>query len=148
MPIGSVVRFDPRRGYGFVVPDDGDQDVFVHQNDITMDGFRYLLPGERVNFELEVGEKGMKAVGVELVEPRPDRDRRERDRSQNNGHNDRQQGERYNKRSHNSYDDSPRSESDDRAGRRLERLVSLLVAKGVLAPGEIDELPLAAASDE
>ena len=42
------------------------------------------------------------------------------DRSQNNGHNDRQQGERYNKRSHNSYDDSPRSESDDRAGRRLE----------------------------
>ena len=44
VPIGSVVRFDPRRGYGFVVPDDGDQDVFVHQNDITMDGFRYLLP--------------------------------------------------------------------------------------------------------
>ena len=70
MPTGSVARFDIRRGYGFVVPDDGGEDVFVHQNNINMDGFRYLKPGEQVQYELEVGEKGMKAVDVTLLSER------------------------------------------------------------------------------
>ena len=68
---GSVARFDVRRGYGFVIPDDGGEDVFVHQNNIVMDGFRYLKAGEHVSYELEVGEKGMKAVSVQLLDPRP-----------------------------------------------------------------------------
>ena len=67
---GTVVRFDRRRGYGFVQPDDGGEDVFVHQNNINMEGFRFLQVAERVTYELEVGEKGMKAVSVALLEPR------------------------------------------------------------------------------
>ena len=67
---GTVVRFDRRRGYGFVQPDDGGEDVFAHQNNINMEGFRFLQVGERVTYELEVGEKGMKAVSVALLEPR------------------------------------------------------------------------------
>src|SRR3954469_7796334 len=70
MASGVVVRFDSRRGYGFLAPDDGGEDVFVHQNNINMEGFRFLQVGERVTYELEVGEKGMKAVSVALVEPR------------------------------------------------------------------------------
>src|SRR3954469_3343966 len=70
MASGVVVRFDSRRGYGFVQPDDGGEDVFAHQNNINMEGFRFLQVGERVSYELEVGEKGMKAVSVALLEPR------------------------------------------------------------------------------
>ena len=70
VPTGQVARFDPRRGYGFVIPDDGGEDVFVHQNNIEMDGFRYLKPGEQVKYELEVGEKGLKAVDVALLNDR------------------------------------------------------------------------------
>ena len=70
MPTGSVVRFDRRRGYGFITPDEPGEDVFVHQNNIQMDGFRFLNVGEKVNYDLEVGEKGMKAVSVSLLEPR------------------------------------------------------------------------------
>ena len=64
---GSVARFDARRGYGFLVPDDGGEDVFVHQNNINMEGFRYLNPGERVRFDVEEGARGRKAVAVELL---------------------------------------------------------------------------------
>ncbi|MHC5067371.1 MAG: cold-shock protein, partial [Planctomycetota bacterium] len=74
MPTGVVARFDPRRGYGFVVPDDGGEDVFVHQNNIQMEGFRYLKPGEQVRYELEMGEKGYKAVDVALTSERTEED--------------------------------------------------------------------------
>ncbi|MFM2055361.1 MAG: hypothetical protein RL456_3398, partial [Pseudomonadota bacterium] len=46
MPTGTVVRFDRRRGYGFIQPDDQGEDVFVHQNNIQMEGFRFLDVGE------------------------------------------------------------------------------------------------------
>jgi len=156
-----VVRFDSRRGYGFLAPDDGGEDVFVHQNNISMEGFRFLEVGERVAYELEVGEKGMKAVSVTLLEPRQarpprsDRDegyapRREprRDdhgghRDDHGGHRDDHGGQRDDRDDHGGQRDDhggPRPGRDDRAARKLERLISLLVAKGVLAPGEIDGL--------
>ena len=59
-------RFDSKRGFGFVIPDDGGEDLFVHQNNIIMEGFRSLRSGERVKFEIEMGDKGGKAVSVEL----------------------------------------------------------------------------------
>ncbi len=152
MPTGSVVRFDRRRGYGFVQPDDGGEDVFVHQNNINMEGFRFLEVGEKVSYELEVGEKGMKAVSVALTEPRIERARDDRD--------DRDQGDRGGDRGGYRAErpafggDRDRGQDrgqdygadrGDRSGRKLERLISLLVAKGVIAPGEIDGLENASA---
>ena len=81
MATGTVQRFDPRRGFGFIRPDapsevDADgkpKDVFVHQNDIEMDGFRSLQENEKVEYEEEIGDKGPKAVHVRLTSPRAPR---------------------------------------------------------------------------
>ena len=149
MPIGSVARFDCRRGYGFVIPDDGGEDVFVHQNNINMDGFRYLQPGERVSYELEVGEKGMKAVSVTLLEER--REPEHRKQSQGGGENRRKENNGYRNNNRGQQRDNnaaPAAAGDDRLEREVEklrrkqeRLISLLVEKNILAPGEIDGLP-------
>ena len=152
MSTGVVVRFDARRGYGFVGPDDGGEDVFVHQNNINMEGFRYLQVGERVTYELEVGEKGMKAVSVSLVEPRVPRPNRHEDSGREgngNGYGEPQEREpRRNERR--DYERATRGGGSDQQDvseleaqlekmrRKQERLISLLVAKGLLAPGEID----------
>ncbi len=163
MSVGTVVRFDRRRGYGFVSPDDGGEDVFVHQNNIVMEGFRYLQVGERVNYELEVGEKGMKAVSVSLAEPRTERPREEGDfgvrdeRDNPSQHYERapRQFDRSAERSYERPARAPRAEvvgdrghADngqlDKLRRKHERLLSLLVEKGILAPGEIDGLEQAA----
>lgn len=143
MATGVVVRFDARRGYGFVGPDDGGEDVFVHQNNINMEGFRYLQVGERVTYELEVGEKGMKAVSVSLLEPRVPRPNRHddfvRDGAQEREprRNERRDYERATRGGHES-DSSELEAQLEKMRRKQERLISLLVAKGVLAPGEID----------
>ncbi len=160
MPIGTVVRFDRRRGYGFITPDEGGEDVFVHQNNIQMEGFRYLQVGEKVNFDLEVGEKGMKAVSVSLTEPRV-----ERPRDSEGGYGEQDERDNPRPRFNNP---APRPAYGDRGAdrpafdrparaagggddvaklrRKLERMISLLVEKGVVAPGEIDAVAEAAAS--
>ena len=66
MPEGTVKWFNDTKGYGFLQSDDG-QDVFVHQSEIQMDGFRSLNEGDRVEFELSQGEKGPKATNVRLA---------------------------------------------------------------------------------
>ncbi len=157
MATGVVVRFDSRRGYGFLAPDDGGEDVFVHQNNIGMEGFRFLQVGERVTYELEVGEKGMKAVSVSLLEPRLPRtpprgeaqDDREPPRREYRDRPDRP--ERAERQDHGRF--AGDSESDaaqllDRMRRKQERLISLLVSKGVLAPGEIDGVDAIAADGQ
>lgn len=158
MAVGTVVRFDRRRGYGFVAPEDGGEDVFVHQNNINMEGFRYLQVGEKVNYELEVGEKGMKAVSVALVEPRLERPRFENEYEDDGGGQERDERDnprpRFQERAPRQFDRperparAPRQDFDSGANddqleklrRKQERLISLLVAKGILAPGEIDGL--------
>lgn len=149
MATGTVIRFDTKRGYGFLTPDEGGEDVFVHQNNITMEGFRFLKVGERVSYELEVGEKGMKAVSVALLEPRPPQEARD-DFGGNNGGAPRRD---YDAPRRDRDYDAPRRDfggsrrdagggSDDgqvdKLRRKQERLISLLVEKGLLAPGEID----------
>jgi CspA family cold shock protein len=147
---GTVVRFDRRRGYGFVSPDDGGEDVFVHQNNINMEGFRFLQVGERVNYELEVGEKGMKAVSVALLEPRVLRPQQDEGGDANGfGGDDRDNRDAYHqapRREARPPRPARRSFTDEPAGnpqleklrRKQERLISLLVEKGILLPGEID----------
>lgn len=138
MATGVVVRFDAKRGYGFINPDDGGADVFVHQNNIVMEGFRYLRVNERVSYELEVGEKGMKAVAVNLLderEPEEDRGGNRRNDYEDDGY-DRRPARGGASASNGGGD----SQAVDQMRRKQERLISLLVEKGVLQPGEIDAL--------
>jgi CspA family cold shock protein len=64
---GRVVRFDSVRGYGFIAPEQGGEDVFLHVNDLTMPE-SYLRPGLHVAFEIEEGDRGLKASAVRLAD--------------------------------------------------------------------------------
>lgn len=66
MPEGTVKWFSNSKGFGFIQSDEGG-DVFVHHSAIKSEGFRTLNEGDRVRFETEKGEKGLKAVQVEKV---------------------------------------------------------------------------------
>ena len=63
MPTGKVKWFDPKKGYGFILGEQG-QDVFVHYTSITGNGFRVLKDGEEVNYDLVKGDKGFQARNV------------------------------------------------------------------------------------
>ncbi|GHF05556.1 DNA-binding protein [Amycolatopsis deserti] len=63
---GKVVRFDEMRGYGFVAPEGGGEDVFMHVNDLDVDK-HLITPGVVVEFTVEDGERGLKASDVRLV---------------------------------------------------------------------------------
>jgi CspA family cold shock protein len=66
MEQGHVKWFNAQKGYGFITKDDG-QDVFVHYSAISGDGFRSLQQGERVEFEITQGPKGLQAANVSKV---------------------------------------------------------------------------------
>jgi CspA family cold shock protein len=64
MPTGTVKWFNATKGYGFIRPDDGGNDVFVHVTAVEQAGLRSLVEGQRVNFEAESGQRGLKAVAL------------------------------------------------------------------------------------
>ena len=64
MPNGTVKWFSDEKGFGFITPDDGGRDLFVHHSSITADGFRSLAEGLKVSYEEEASPKGPKAVNV------------------------------------------------------------------------------------
>ena len=66
MPEGTVKWFNEQKGFGFISTSDG-ADVFVHHSNILADGFRTLPEGAKVEFEIEEGDKGPKAIQVSLV---------------------------------------------------------------------------------
>jgi CspA family cold shock protein len=66
--LGTVKWFSRMKGWGFIEPDAGDRDVFVHYENITGDGFRNLEKGERVRFLVEDTPKGPKAIEVSPAE--------------------------------------------------------------------------------
>jgi cold shock CspA family protein len=68
MAQGVVVRFDDVKGYGFIAPDDGGEDVFVHVNDLSEPGTS-LTSGTRVVFDVMDGGRGLKAYDVSLADP-------------------------------------------------------------------------------
>ena len=64
MPTGTVKWFNDQKGYGFIAPDDGGKDVFVHHTAIQEQGFRSLAEGQKVNFEITQDVKGARATNV------------------------------------------------------------------------------------
>ncbi len=66
MPEGTVKFFNNDKGYGFIVREEGD-DVFVHFSNISGDGYKTLVEGQKVAFEIGQGRKGPEAVDVRVV---------------------------------------------------------------------------------
>ncbi len=64
MSKGSVKWFNNTKGFGFIEPEEGDEDIFVHHSAITGDGFKKLTVGQPVEFDIESGEKGLTATNV------------------------------------------------------------------------------------
>ena len=67
MSAGIVKWFNNKKGFGFITPEDGGSDVFVHFSAISMEGFRSLSEGQKVSYEVEAGDKGEQAVNVEIT---------------------------------------------------------------------------------
>ncbi len=64
MAVGTVKWFNAEKGFGFIAPDDGAKDVFVHHSAIQMEGYASLEENDRVEFSVEQGPKGPAAVNV------------------------------------------------------------------------------------
>ena len=67
MTQGTVKWFNGEKGFGFIAPDGGCADVFVHYSEIDAGGFRSLDEGQRVEFEVGQGQKGPQATGVRAI---------------------------------------------------------------------------------
>ena len=67
MAVGTVKWFNAEKGFGFIAPEDGSADVFVHFSGITGSGFKELQENDRVEFETQQGPKGLQAADVTKI---------------------------------------------------------------------------------
>ncbi|WP_462186345.1 MULTISPECIES: cold-shock protein [unclassified Frankia] len=70
MSTGKVLRFDHVRGYGFIAPSDGGDDIFLHANDLLVEK-NLVVPGAVMEFEIEEGERGLKASSARILRSTP-----------------------------------------------------------------------------
>jgi len=61
---GTVKWFNDKKGFGFITPDDGSEDLFVHHSEIAAEGYRSLKDGQKVSYEVAKGDKGLQATKV------------------------------------------------------------------------------------
>ena len=67
MQTGKVKRFNKIKGYGFITPDDCENEIFVHFSEVQTEGYKELKEGQRVSYELETGERGEFATKVNIL---------------------------------------------------------------------------------
>jgi cold shock protein len=67
MTIGTVKFFNTSKGFGFIAPEEGGKDVFVHASAVEMAGMRSLEEGQRVSFDIQPDAKGAKAVNLQAA---------------------------------------------------------------------------------
>ena len=68
MPIGTVKWFNNAKGFGFILPENGDEDLFAHYSSIEMDGYKTLKAGQTVTFDVIKGDKGLHATNIRAPE--------------------------------------------------------------------------------
>lgn len=68
MPTGTVKWFNNAKGYGFILPDQGGEDLFVHYTSIVMDGYKTLKAGQAVTYDVVQGGKGFHATNIRTPE--------------------------------------------------------------------------------
>ncbi len=64
MPTGTVKWFNDAKGFGFIAPDDGSEDLFAHYSAINMNGFKSLKEGQKITFDIVQGPKGKQASNI------------------------------------------------------------------------------------
>ena len=64
---GSVKWFNNAKGYGFILPDGGGEDLFAHYSAIQMDGYKTLNAGQKVSFDVVPGDKGLQALNIQAA---------------------------------------------------------------------------------
>ena len=67
MATGTVKWFNDAKGFGFVTPDDGSEDLFAHFSSINMNGFKTLTEGQKVGFDITPGQKGKQASNIQAA---------------------------------------------------------------------------------
>lgn len=68
MPTGTVKRFNKIKGYGFITPESGEAEVFVHFSKVQTEGYKELKEGQRVSYTLSKGERGEFATQVQVID--------------------------------------------------------------------------------
>jgi CspA family cold shock protein len=66
MPTGKVKSFNPTKGYGFILPDDGGNDVFVHRSSLERSGMLDLVEGQKVSFDVEINRRSGKPAAINI----------------------------------------------------------------------------------